>query len=247
MSFAAAHPHPADQADQQAEDGQYYRRVLHELIDMGADLARAVRQQATCLPDPAGDTTAMSMDDAAVAIDRISRAIRRTIALARKIAEPLPPRATTSSGQHRTAARRSIIREVEDVIQRTVDGAEAEALHVELSERMDAPELEDEIDHRPVAEVIADFCRDLGIAVTLGAHSWKCRTPRNIEALCARAAQPRAARSPTSAHAAPANTEPRADPPALQLDAGTDLLQFTFPVRGTLDRHPNAVTPRCGA
>ncbi len=239
MSSAAAHLLPADQADQadqQAEDALYYRRVLHELIDMGIDLARAVHQHATAQADPAEpadgpDATAAL--DAAAAFDRISRAVRRTVALARKVAEPLPPRAATGSSRDRAAARRRIIREVEDVIQRTVSGAEAEALGAELSERLDAPDLEDEIDGRPVAEVIADICRDLGIAVTLGAHPWQRRTPRDIEALCASATQPRAAPSSIVAHAAPDRTETGTDPPSPPRDAGADLLRFTFPVRGT--------------
>ncbi len=82
-----ASPNPASQRD---EDAQYYRQVLHELIEIGTDLARIVHRQAT--PEaqqrsqprhPAPDPT--------IAFDRIARTLRRTIALARKLTDPAPP------------------------------------------------------------------------------------------------------------------------------------------------------------
>ena len=65
-----------------------------------------------------------------------------------------------------------------------------EALGNELLERLDAPDLEDDIAGRPVAAVIADICRDLGLASIPNARVWKRRTPGDVEALCARAAAP---------------------------------------------------------
>jgi len=164
--------------------------MLHELIDMGMGFARTVHQQGTAQAGPEspdGDPAAAAVQTAA-AFDRISRAVRRTIALARKVAEPLPAR--VDAGQRRAAARRRILREVEDAIQREADGAEEEALEAELRERLDGSELEDEIEGRPVGEVVAEICRDLGLGTLLGNHPWKRRTPPDIAALCARAAQP---------------------------------------------------------
>ncbi len=189
MPSAAALLHPADPADQQAEDAQYYRRVLHELIDMGADLARTVHRQATSQAG-AEDPDAAAVHETAVAFDRISRAVRRTIALARKLAEPVPMRADAGSGQTRAAARRRILRGVEDAIQREAEGADVETLEAELRDRLDGPELDDAIGNRPVAEVVTDICRDLGLGTLLGNHPWKRRTPADIAALCARAARP---------------------------------------------------------
>ena len=78
---------------QQAESTGFYLQVLHELINMGTDLARAVHQQATA--DAGEDTTvaAEAALDPTIAFDRIARTIRRTIVLARHVAEPLPKRA----------------------------------------------------------------------------------------------------------------------------------------------------------
>ncbi len=78
-------PDDRQTGDQTAEDALYYRGVLHQLIDMGLDLAKNVHQQATTqAPEP--DTK--PAPDPSFAFDRISRAIRRTIALARTLAEP---------------------------------------------------------------------------------------------------------------------------------------------------------------
>ncbi len=185
----ASHPTPPEPdttAAQQAEHTQHHRAILNELIDMGADLARLVHQQAhsQAAAKPANDH---APPDPTIAFDRIARAIRRTITLAQNLAGPVQPRA---AGQHRLAARKRIIRDVEDAIQRTPQAARngAESLHAELLDRLDAPDLDDDVAHRPIAGIIADICRDLGLAAQSGAQPWKRRTPEDIEALCARAA-----------------------------------------------------------
>ena len=172
-------------ADGTAEDTAYYRRVLHELIDLGADMARLVHRQASEQAEAGVLGVGPDAADLTHAFDRVARGIRRTVALAHKLSEPARP----SAAAPRTAARRRIIREVEDAIQRSVDEDEAEGLEAELSERIDSPDLEDDIDGRPVADIIADICRDLGIAASPGSHPWKRRTPDDVAALCARAAR----------------------------------------------------------
>jgi hypothetical protein len=202
---------PQNPANQPVEDAQYYRWALHELIDIGVGLARLVHQQATAAAaEPA--VTADTAPDIAAAFDRISRAVRRTILLARKVAEPLAP-AAEHPEQHRAAARRRIIREVEDTIQRTAQGADAETLHAELLDRLDAPDLEDDIAQRPIADIIADICRDLGLAALPGSHPWKRRTAEDLTALCARAATPRLASARGLVNAAQPHMGTGSDPP----------------------------------
>ena len=92
---------------------------------------------------------------------------------------PEPGRA--SAGPHRIAARKRI--------QREVGPEEAEHLHAELPERLDSPDLDDEIDARPATEITTDFCRDLGLTASYGTRPWKRRTPEDIVQLCTRAAQ----------------------------------------------------------
>ena len=178
MSPRPSPPEPASHATQRDEDAQYYRQILHELIEIGADLARAVHRQAT--PEPNAQPNA----------------------------EP--------STARRLAARKRIIREVEDTIQRRTEGpeaqAQAESLNAELAERLDAPDLDDDLDQLPIADIIASICRDLGIAHHLGTHPWKRRTPRDVRDLCARAAHPRMAQ-PRMAQPSTGDPRPHFAPP----------------------------------
>ena len=201
----SAAPHTA--ADQAAEDAQYYRRVLHGLIDIGADLARMVHEQAKAQAEAtqAGEAA----PDPTVAFDRISRAVRRTIALARTLDDPVP---APAAGQ-RVAVRKRVIRMVEDAIHREARGEAAEALHAELLERLDGPDVDDDIGHRTVEQIIDDIRSDLGLNGADGLQIWKRRTPEDIALLCARAAKPCAASTPPSLVAAPP-PDWTGDPPA---------------------------------
>ena len=204
MSSTPSLPEPANDASptqlsQRDEDAQYYRQVLHELIEIGTDLARSVHPQAAAEKaepnnQPNAAPAAAPAPDPTIAFDRIARTLRRTIALARKLSDPAPlstaERAAAGAQQRRLSARKQIIRAVEDTIQRRTKGAEAEDLHAELRERLDAPDLDDDLDQRPVADIIKDICRDFGIEHFPGTHPWKRRTPQDVRDLCARAARP---------------------------------------------------------
>jgi hypothetical protein len=195
---------PQNPTDPLAGDALYYRRVLHELIDTGAEFARVLRQQVeTRFAGPDADAAPETAIAFATAFERIARAVRRTITLARKVAEPVAE--MVQPAQHRAAARRRIIREVEDTIQRMNGDSEAETLRAEFLDRLDGPDLDDDIQLRPVADIIADICRDLGLAALPGTHPWKRRTVADLTALCARAAMPRAER--------PADVGAVSDPP----------------------------------
>ena len=69
--------------------------------------------------------------------------------------------------------------------------SETDALQAEFHERLDSPDLLDEIDTRPVPEIIADILRDLDLAAPPGMpRPWRRRTPADLTHLLARAAQP---------------------------------------------------------
>lgn len=201
-------------ARQRAEDAQYYREVLHKLIALGSDLAAAVVRQATAEPGPtmiedaAGQRASQRAPcpDPSIAFDRIARAVRRTIALARKLSEPdrAPPRGkqvaqTAQQGaqespqharQRHLAARKRIIGAVEDTIRRHAEGADAEALYADLYERLDDPDLDADIEQLLLADVIAALCRDLGLAGLPDSHPWKPRTPAGAQASAPEAGSP---------------------------------------------------------
>ncbi len=172
--------------DQASHDAAYYRRVLHDLIDVGVELVRELPRQAV----PGDGVQNRPQDGAEVepslAYDRLTRAVRRSIMLARAIAEreAVPGQARAP---RRAEMKRRVIRAVEDVIQRETDEAAGERLEAELLERVDSPEMEEDLDTRPVGEIITEICRDLGLGVPEGTHPYKRRTPEDVAALHARA------------------------------------------------------------
>ena len=160
---------------QTAEATSHNQDVLNDLVNLGHRLAKLVVEQAEAKILPAVEATK--------AFDRVALCIRRCMWLVGKLAKPL------KTVDH-TAARKRIIRVVEDSIHRNADVSEAESLHEELKDRLDTQDLEDEIDDRPVEDIIADIIRDLGVAAYPGSQPWKRRSPDDLAALRARAAQP---------------------------------------------------------
>ena len=179
---------------------EFLEDATKDLITLGVSLARHIHDRATTEPEA-------DLEAASKAFERVSRGTRRAILLARKLAEP--PRAP------RLAVRKRIIRDVEDAIQRETGGEEADTLQAELLDRLDSLDLEDEIGHRPVAEIVTDITRDLGLAHYPGTHPWKRRTPEDVAALHARAAAPPvkptppATTPPATRHTPPPVPEPR--------------------------------------
>ena len=176
----------------------HYDQVLRDLVDMATDIARTIHAQITTrqqdakaalppTPSPAND----QFPDPTLAFDRISRCIRRTILLAKKLPglgdglgrEPNAENPTL----RRIAARKRILRNVEDVIQRNARPEHLDPLHAELRERLDSPDLEDDIDHRPIQDIVADICRDLRVAIPY-ANNYKRRTPAQVADLRSKAA-----------------------------------------------------------
>ncbi len=160
------------------EDDAYYRAVLHDLIDRGADIARQLHERAAKHPE----------SDLSIPFDRIARTIRRTIALARHIATN-PPK-TARAAVERTLAREKIIRGVEDAIEaKRGPATDTGILYNELHERLDDADFERDLRTRPIDDIIEELARDLGVAYQSRAYIWKRRTPADIATLRARAAQ----------------------------------------------------------
>ena len=197
---------------------------MRDLIDMGTDFARILHSQAAqaaqtpAAPDQQAASTpsapalapsapvANTLVSLAAAFDQVARAVRRCILLAQSLADPKRPART--SAQHRTAAHKQIIRAVEDTIQRPsydtdCDRDTAEALRAELHERLDAPDLDDDIQTRPVADIIKEICNDLGLDRMPGTRPFARRTPADVARLCAQAAAPSAARQDSAGPQAP--------------------------------------------
>jgi hypothetical protein len=160
---ASAHPNP-------------HRAALDELVTLGTNVARHIHNQILAEPDPA------ATPDLATAFDRVARAVRRTVLLCQHLDSP--PR---QAAVNRTIARKKIIRLVEDEIVRITEAPEhadqAEQMREALRERLDEPDLDDDIANRPIREVIEEICRDLGIADDCGLNLWQPRGPAELAAL----------------------------------------------------------------
>jgi hypothetical protein len=162
-------PSPTEQADRTS----HLQDVLTGFVDFGNRLVKLTVEQA--------EAATLPLEKAAKAYDQVTRSARRSILLIRELAKP---------ATDRVAARKRIIRVVEDTIQREAEAPEAAALHREFLERLDTPDWESELADRPVDDIIADIIHDLGLVAVPGHHPWKRRTPADIAQLAARAAQP---------------------------------------------------------
>ena len=202
MSAHSTQPAAPNDPGQPAAPAHPHRQALDDLITMGTDLARALHRQALIQAEAAQaavppqptphapyEPPATTLVTLTTAFDRIARAVRRCIALAQLLARPLAP--ARDPAQHRAAARKQVIRAVEDTIHRAAnEGDRAESLTIELRERLDAPDFDWDLANRPIPDIIAELCRDLGLAAAPGTNPWRRRTPADIRDLCARAAAP---------------------------------------------------------
>ncbi|MGI4939481.1 MAG: hypothetical protein ACRYHQ_02730 [Janthinobacterium lividum] len=222
------------------DEGANLTHTLHDLaIAHAAQQATALAQQAAAsaqhtaalapyatdaphapalvpAPPPAPDAVIRI----ATSFDQIARAVRRCIAQAQSLYDPKkqqPARPPAQQAPDRTTARKRIIRAVEDVIQRPPDNDEcddAEILLADLRERMDAPDLEDDIASRPVEDIIKEILRDLGLAALPGSRPWKRRTQADIAALNASAAAPSGPASNAGRSPGPSPPSPASPPTA---------------------------------
>ena len=180
MFMSSAPPSPGQTKAAQLEAAreartQRYLALLDNAIDITDRFINRLDAQAAT--EPAATLI--------VPLERAVRTLRRTMALAQKFAAP--PRLGAFA---REFARKTIIRDVQDVIQRSGEtDREQRSLRAELLERIDAPDMDDEIDHRPVKAIITDLIRDFGLAHLPGTHPWARRTPKDIAILKAQAAQ----------------------------------------------------------
>ena len=190
--------------DHDAEDVEALRR----LIAIGMALADAISTHAvphaiasdsnaihSTTPDsdaPDSATHPAPPEHRDLAFERVALAVRRTILLKRHIIEGATADASHKpkpklDDNQRTAARTRVIRDVEDAVSLQHGRSEhAETLRLELVERLDAPDFDADLAARPVADIIQDLRRDLGLA---GARFCR-RTPEIAAALAALAAAP---------------------------------------------------------
>ncbi len=107
--------------------------------------------------------TVPRVEGLARALDRLSRSVRHSVALMRRMQAGWP-----RAADDRTAmVRRQVARSVAEVIRHETQGEAAERLFDELAERLDDPAFVDEMLVLPPEEVVRRVCRDLGLATAL--------------------------------------------------------------------------------
>ena len=192
---------PTPQTEPCSDELQRHRLLLNEMIEIGVDRIRLVHRLEQTridaalarLADEPGSRPTITPEDelkSATAYGCHFRAVRRGMLLARRLAEPVRTPAQADHAQ-RNAARRRILRTLEDDIHHEWRGETADQLHEEVLDRLDSPEIEDEIGTRSPEEIIADIRRDLQLGAPPGTRRpWRRRTPEDIAELHARAAKP---------------------------------------------------------
>jgi hypothetical protein len=183
-------PTPTDletKAALHGEDALYFRHILIELVNKGAEICRVIVQQVKAEAE-AKDPAAEPAPDYTLRFCRVSRSIRQSMMYCQQLTGSSPQ--ADAAGPRRVAARKQVIRAVEDAIHRDAPADEVETLRSELAERMEGPEFDDDLDGRPIEEIVNAIRADLGIRGRASAEQWPRRMPEDILVLSDRAAAP---------------------------------------------------------
>ena len=177
----------ADVVRDAAERTGRHLGMLAELAEIGMELARDVRRQALAgdpprdaLPDPALVNRAGAdgaRADFGLMFARVARAVRQTVALEARLAADAQAREREGAVAQasRAAAERKRLKQqkervrrlVEDAISADADAGDGEGLRLDLDERLEDPDIEDELGRGPIGVVVLGICKDLGVEFDL--------------------------------------------------------------------------------
>ena len=158
-------PHPCGCADARIER---HLRGLAELGEIGMELARLVRrqavEQAAANPDGAVD------ENIGLVFTRIARAVRQTFALEARLAEDRRKAEAETAARRVAETRLRVGRrkaKVSAIVERVLDAegdhGDAENLFYDLGERLETDYDDADFADRPIGELVARICRDLGV------------------------------------------------------------------------------------
>jgi uncharacterized membrane-anchored protein YjiN (DUF445 family) len=134
---------------------------LAELGEIGMELARLVRrqavEQAAANPDGAVD------EHLGLVFARIARAVRQAFALEARLADDRRT-ARAAETRLRVEGRKTKVRTaVERVLDAEASESDAENLFYDLTERLETDYDDADFADRPIGELVARICRDLGV------------------------------------------------------------------------------------
>ncbi|MDR3508772.1 MAG: hypothetical protein P4L64_12815 [Caulobacteraceae bacterium] len=170
-----------DVPDPSVELAAWQARVHKELTEIGMSIARGMERRE--LADRAAEIAAVEQGlplperdgfDPGLAYSRLARAVRLNLALMTRLGDEQvererghAERRTAARAERRAARRRDVVKGVERLVDHEVleDDDDSEAFYENLYERLDVEQDLAGFDTRPVAEIIASICKDLGVAV----------------------------------------------------------------------------------
>jgi hypothetical protein len=162
---------PADTEQYRAPEAQAELvSALRELREIGMELARALRVQALAAmapPEPGSESARqVTQGDPVAMFTRVARAVRMTVALEMRLAEPGPDREARRREALQARQRRKAA--VCDVVQQIVETEAPPTNHRMLLGLLDAQldraeKVEAEFTHLPIGVLVARICRVLGV------------------------------------------------------------------------------------
>ncbi|MDR3509931.1 MAG: hypothetical protein P4L64_18745 [Caulobacteraceae bacterium] len=170
-----------DAPDPSVDLAAWQGRVLKELTEIGMSIARGMERRV--LADRAAEIAAVEQGrplperdgfDPGLAYSRLARAVRLNLALMTRLGDEQVERArvhverrTAARAERRAQRRRDVVKGVERLVDDEVleDEDDSEAFYENLYERLDVEQDLAGFDTRPVVEIIARICKDLGVAV----------------------------------------------------------------------------------
>jgi hypothetical protein len=130
--------------------------ALGELVGIGLKIARAIERRVD--EAAAGPPSLADLNAAAIAYARVARAVRQSILLQTKLGEARQASVAKAADLRSRAAR--IVRRVIEAEHE--DAEQVERLAAEAAERLEQ-EFRDHLPARPITEIIASICKDLGL------------------------------------------------------------------------------------
>jgi len=175
---------PPGVASTWAQDSQRYINILRELAETGAEIAGILHKRVRLLANgptmntllaeihpplcnltpPLADPHDKSVEQASAAYEAAVRSTRRTIMLAEKLSNPAPAHPRTAyTGDAAISPKPANNDHERPEIQPETQAGQAEMLHPERLDSLDAPDPEDDPNDRPIVEFVEEifneFCR----------------------------------------------------------------------------------------
>jgi hypothetical protein len=153
--------------------------MLHELAEIGMQMARAVRDEALAPAEAAGDTpkppSRFGGGDLGLVYSRIARAVRQTLALESRVAEQIDTARVEHARTRLGALRRAVEDRQHEIRDYVAEAIEAEAVERktperdierlldDLDERLEAGDYDDALADGLIGDLVARICADLGV------------------------------------------------------------------------------------